>query len=103
MGSGVAHSQAVSNSSPSTSVLAPQPKPPRTTPADVTLLPGPKSLPVTGVFMLAFRLRGGQLAQYSEFPELDGFKKSGKTSTTTTRTPKPDPPFTAKAPPTTTD
>ena len=55
------------------------------TPADVALLPGPAALPVTGVFTLGFRLRGGPLEQYSEFPELEGFKKSGRTSTTTTR------------------
>ncbi|MBD2767096.1 BatD family protein [Hymenobacter sp. BT664] len=54
-------------------------------PADVVLVPGPPTLPVTGVFTLGFRLRGGTLGQYSEFPELEGFKKSGKTSTTTTR------------------
>jgi hypothetical protein len=57
----------------------------RTGPADVALLPPPASLPVTGVFTLAFRLRGGVLEKYSDFPELEGFKKSGKTSTTTTR------------------
>ena len=37
------------------------------------------------MFTLGFRLRGGSLDKYSDFPELDGFKKSGKTSTTTTR------------------
>ena len=64
---------------------APAPKPGSTAPADVALVPGPATLPVTGVFTLGFRLRGGALERYSEFPELDGFKKSGKTSTTTTR------------------
>jgi hypothetical protein len=54
-------------------------------PVQVALMPGPASLPVTGVFTLGFRLRGGQLDKYSDFPELEGFKKSGKTSTTTTR------------------
>ena len=54
-------------------------------PVQVALVPGPASLPVTGVFTLGFRLRGGQLDKYSDFPELEGFKKSGKTSTTTTR------------------
>ena len=57
----------------------------RSAPAEVALVPGPATLPVTGVFTLGFRLRGGALARYSEFPELDGFKKSGKISTTTTR------------------
>ncbi|OGX85455.1 hypothetical protein BEN47_14700 [Hymenobacter lapidarius] len=68
---------------PAVAVLKPRPLP--TLPGDVALLPGPTSLPVTGVFTLAFRLRGGVLERYSEFPELEGFKKSGKTSTTTTR------------------
>ena len=62
-----------------------QPRLPATLPADVELLPGPATMPVTGIFALAFRLRGGALTSYSEFPELEGFKKSGKTSTTTTR------------------
>ena len=56
-----------------------------TPPAEVALLPGPTTLPVTGTYTIAFRLRGGQLDKYSAFPELDGFKKSGRTSTTTTR------------------
>ncbi len=51
----------------------------------VELVPGPVALPVTGVYTLAFRLRGAALASYSAFPDLDGFKKAGKTSTTTTR------------------
>ena len=54
-------------------------------PAQVELLPGPAVLPVTGTYTIAFRLRGGQLEKYSEFPELEGFKKSGRSSTTTTR------------------
>ena len=62
-----------------------QPQSPAILPADVELLPGPATLPVTGVFTLAFRLRGGALDKYSEFPELEGFKKTGRTSTTTTR------------------
>ena len=61
------------------------PQPGSTAPAEVVLVPGPATLPVTGVFTLGFRLRGGALERYSEFPELEGFKKSGKTSTTTTR------------------
>ena len=61
------------------------PKPASPAPADVVLVPGPATLPVTGFFTLGFRLRGGVLERYSEFPELDGFKKSNKTKTTTTR------------------
>ncbi|WP_345127055.1 BatD family protein [Hymenobacter antarcticus] len=64
---------------------APPPGPGTTAPADVALVPGPATLPVTGVFTLGFRLRGGTLGRYADFPELEGFKKSGKTSTTTTR------------------
>ncbi|MBO2010537.1 BatD family protein [Hymenobacter negativus] len=59
--------------------------PTQTAAADVALLPGPATLPVTGIYTVSFRLRGGQLGKYSDFPELEGFKKSGKTSTTTTR------------------
>lgn len=64
---------------------APATPAPATPPTDVTLLLSPATMPVTGTYTLAFRLRGGQLEKYSEFPELEGFKKSGKTSTTTTR------------------
>jgi len=51
----------------------------------VALVPGPASVPVTGTYTLAFRLRGEALADYSAFPDLEGFKKAGKTSTTTTQ------------------
>lgn len=54
-------------------------------PAQVEVVPGPSALPVTGTYTLAFRLRGAALAGYSAFPDLDGFKKAGKTSITTTR------------------
>ena len=67
---------------------APAPnRPPAAQPGsgEAALLPIPGALPVTGTLTLGFRLRGGALERYSEFPELDGFKKSGKTSTTTTR------------------
>ncbi|WP_161599456.1 BatD family protein [Hymenobacter nivis] len=57
-----------------------QPEGPR-----VALVPGPASVPVTGIYTLAFRLRGEALAEYSDFPDLEGFKKAGKTSTTTTQ------------------
>ncbi|MBJ6108993.1 BatD family protein [Hymenobacter sp. BT523] len=54
--------------------------------ADVVLVPGPATLPVTGTFTLGFRVRGGTLDKYSDFPELDGFKKTTKVRTNTTRT-----------------
>ena len=58
---------------------------PANAPAEIALLPGPAALVVTGTYTVAFRLRGGQLDKYSDFPELEGFKKTGKTRTTTTR------------------
>lgn len=54
-------------------------------PTVVELVLGPARLPLTSYYTIAFRLRGAALDTYSDFPELDGFKKSGKTSTTTTR------------------
>lgn len=61
------------------------PKPGRPAPVDAALLPVPAALPLTGELTLAFRLRGAALAAYSDFPELEGFKKSGKSKTTATR------------------
>ena len=52
---------------------------------EVVLVPGPRTILLTDYYTLSFQLRGAALQQYSEFPELDGFRKSGKTSTTTTR------------------
>jgi|GEM_PF-842501 len=54
-------------------------------PAVVELVLGPAQLPLTSYYTIAFRLRGAALDTYSDFPELEGFKKSGRTSTTTTR------------------
>ncbi|MDO7850155.1 BatD family protein [Hymenobacter convexus] len=71
---------------PAAAPSAAPPRPASTAPADVELVPGPAALPVTGVFTLGFRLRGGTLDKYSEFPELEGFKKIGKTRTNTVRT-----------------
>ncbi|MDO7874635.1 BatD family protein [Hymenobacter sp. ASUV-10] len=56
-----------------------------TSPTVVELVLGPARLPLTSYYTIAFRLRGAALDTYSDFPELEGFKKSGKTSTTTTR------------------
>lgn len=47
---------------------------------------GRSSFPVNEYFTIAFRLSGAPLERYSAFPDIEGFKKSGKTSTTTTRT-----------------
>ncbi|WP_207895889.1 BatD family protein [Hymenobacter gummosus] len=52
--------------------------------ADLEL--GRSSFPINEYFTIALRLRGAALDKYSAFPDIEGFKKSGKTSTTTTRT-----------------
>ncbi|WP_022824252.1 BatD family protein [Hymenobacter norwichensis] len=46
---------------------------------------GEASFPVTEYYTISFRLRGAALERYSAFPDIEGFKKSGKSSTTTTR------------------
>lgn len=53
-------------------------------PPVVAVVLGPHTMSLTEYYTLSFRLRGAALQQYSEFPELEGFKKSGRTSTTTT-------------------
>ena len=61
-------------------------KPPVVAPgAQAELELGPAALPITEYFTISFRLRGAALERYSAFPDLEGFKKSGKSSTTTTR------------------
>lgn len=52
--------------------------------ADIVL--GKSAFPINEYYTISFRLRGAPLERYSAFPELEGFKKSGKSSTTTTRT-----------------
>ncbi len=59
--------------------------PPTSSSPEIGLELGPSTLAVTGVYRVAFRLRGAPLGQYSAFPELEGFKKGRRTSTTTTR------------------
>lgn len=51
--------------------------------ADLVL--GPTAFPVNEYYTISFRLRGAPLERYSAFPDIEGFKKSGKSSTTTTR------------------
>ncbi|MCR5888712.1 BatD family protein [Hymenobacter sp. J193] len=46
---------------------------------------GPATFPVNEYFTLSFQLTGAPLERYSAFPDIEGFKKSGKSSTTTTR------------------
>ncbi|GAA4376550.1 BatD family protein [Hymenobacter koreensis] len=46
---------------------------------------GRTTFPVNDYFTISLRLRGAKLDRYSAFPDIVGFKKSGKSSTTTTR------------------
>ena len=57
----------------------PAPSPP------AALVLGPAAMPLTGTYSLAVRLRGVALASHSEFPELEGFRKAGLTTSTATR------------------
>lgn len=59
---------------------------PRAAEQQAALELGRSSFPVNEYFTIAFRLSGAPLERYSAFPDIEGFKKSGKTSTTTTRT-----------------
>ena len=52
---------------------------------ELRLLPSPAAIAVTDTFTLGFRLRGEALGAYSDFPDLEGFKKVGRRRTTTTR------------------
>ncbi|WP_165370368.1 BatD family protein [Hymenobacter persicinus] len=51
--------------------------------ADIVL--GSPTVAISEYYTISFRLRGAPLEKYSAFPDLEGFKKSGKSSTTTTR------------------
>ncbi|RSK35327.1 BatD family protein [Hymenobacter metallilatus] len=50
-----------------------------------TIVLGTPAFPVNEYYTISFQLRGAPLERYSAFPDLEGFKKSGKLSTTTTR------------------
>ncbi|UYZ63025.1 BatD family protein [Hymenobacter weizhouensis] len=64
--------------------VAQQAAPPASAPeADLVL--GKTAFPVNEYFTISFRLRGAPLERYSAFPDIEGFKRSGKSSTTTTR------------------
>ena len=54
------------------------------TPA-VSIALGSTKFPVNEYFTISFTLHGAALNRYSAFPDIEGFKKSGKSSTTTTR------------------
>ena len=51
----------------------------------VALKTGAAAFPINEYFTISFTLRGAPLERYSAFPDVEGFKKSGKSSTTTTR------------------
>ncbi|SNC75357.1 Oxygen tolerance [Hymenobacter gelipurpurascens] len=53
--------------------------------AEAEIVLGPPSFSINEYFTISFLLRGAPLERYSAFPEIEGFKKSGKSSTTTTR------------------
>ncbi|GAB2455704.1 hypothetical protein GCM10011375_03590 [Hymenobacter qilianensis] len=46
---------------------------------------GKAEFPINEYYTISFSLSGAPLERYSAFPDLEGFKKSGKSSTTTTR------------------
>jgi hypothetical protein len=58
---------------------------PAATGGEVVLVAPAASVPLAGPFTLAFRLRGAVLGNHSNFPEIEGFRKAGLTTTTTTR------------------
>ena len=49
------------------------------------ILLGKTEFPINEYFTISFTLQGAALSRYSAFPDIEGFKKSGKSSTTTTR------------------
>ncbi|QJX46019.1 hypothetical protein HMJ29_03325 [Hymenobacter taeanensis] len=53
--------------------------------AEAEIVLGPAAFAISEYFTISFQLRGAPLERYSAFPEIEGFKKSGKSSTTTTR------------------
>ncbi|RZK22069.1 MAG: hypothetical protein EOO56_09835, partial [Hymenobacter sp.] len=53
--------------------------------AEAELVPGPAVVPLTATYTLGVRLRGATITSHSDFPEIDGFRKAGLTTTTATR------------------
>ncbi|RZK22250.1 MAG: hypothetical protein EOO56_09245, partial [Hymenobacter sp.] len=54
-------------------------------PTAAELVPGPAVVPLTASYTLGVRLRGAAITSHSDFPELEGFRKAGLTTTTATR------------------
>lgn len=63
----------------------PAPTAPATPTGTATIVLGPAAFPINEYFTISFKLAGAPLERYSAFPDIEGFKKSGKSSTTTTR------------------
>ncbi|RYY13749.1 MAG: hypothetical protein EOO36_15350, partial [Cytophagaceae bacterium] len=53
--------------------------------AEAELVPGPAVVPLTATYTLGVRLRGAAITSHSDFPEIEGFRKAGLTTTTATR------------------
>ena len=53
--------------------------------AEAELVPGPAVMPLTATYTLGVRLRGAAITSHSEFPEIEGFRKAGLTTTRATR------------------
>lgn len=51
----------------------------------VRIILGDAEFPINEYYTISFSLSGAPLERYSSFPDLEGFKKSGKSNTTTTR------------------
>jgi hypothetical protein len=51
---------------------------------EAALVPPPTAVPLAGPFTLGFRLQGAALTGKPEFPEIEGFRKGGRTRTTAT-------------------
>ena len=49
------------------------------------LVPGPAVVPLTATYSLGVRLRGGAITSHSEFPEIEGFRKTDLVTSTATR------------------
>ncbi|MET4108743.1 BatD family protein [Hymenobacter sp. UYP22] len=66
-------------------MLVPEVQAQQTTAPSATLKTSTAAFPINEYFTISFTLRGAPLERYSAFPDVEGFKKSGKSSTTTTR------------------
>ncbi|WP_167856935.1 BatD family protein [Hymenobacter aquaticus] len=78
--------QAQTGAAPAAPPAAPAPAAAKSAaPGQAEVVLGRTAFPVNDYFTISFRLRGAALERYSPFPDIEGFKKSSKSSTTTTR------------------